>query len=172
VPREDEMTLAPKEMFKSYLRVNSLLNSALGLGERMPEDLGPDELEAWKAAFLAGITFMEKHEHEQMEFGGIAAAANAAWQAVAGEGPAVPWDEIAPLYQEKWKFLARHQANLLGYDGEDDGSVQKHEDQIVAMFGARIKELTPAPPPQPAAPEDGVQERKDLFDALRSAPLV
>jgi hypothetical protein len=137
---EDSGALPPAEVTKSMLRVVTKLDSTLGRPERVPEEMEEQELLCYAAAINVIVNYVDANRAAKFNLNQLAEMSNKAFQENTGNG-VKPWDEIAPILREKWRFFVKHLWNMLAYDAEEHGSVLDHEEQITLTFRARLKEL-------------------------------
>jgi hypothetical protein len=145
MPREDgeEQLLDIGQMELSFQRVACLFDAALGRPLRAPDSDAWTEQDtlAYRAALTAAVNHFETNE-AGTTVNDVAAAANRAWQEVVKPGqPVTAFPSIAAPIREKWRYLARHVANVMAFDGSEDGAVQGHEETITAIFTRKLEEI-------------------------------
>ena len=137
---DEPITLSDLQQFHSFLRVNSMLDSALG---KVPEEYEfmQDEVRgAWVDAFQKAREVVMAGEGKKLD--GLAEQANRAFQCSLNPQEVVAWENILPEYRLKWVFLIRQMVNILEWTS-DEGSIQGFEVDMSNLFREHLAGILP-----------------------------
>lgn len=100
------------------------------------DDLPDEHREGWLAAYNAGSSVLDAAEDGEAKWGDVAKEMfNALMQATTDAD--VRFESLQEHLRVLWEALARHLANLLLHDSEDDGAAEAHVDMIGEWYASK-----------------------------------
>lgn len=136
---EETAGLEPEQLVRSVYNAYRLCRDGLGALTEDWEEIA--DRDGWMAAANAGAAILEANEGATVKASEIAKAMYAAKTENDGLDISPTFAQLPDHLRLLWEALARHLCNCLQYDPEDHGSIERHEEQIGAWYGAKCEEI-------------------------------
>lgn len=138
----DELPLTELQQMHSFLRTNSMLDSALGKEPEEFEFMQPELQSAWGDAFLKAREVVTNGDGKKFEE--LAEESNRAFQSSLNPQEIIPWLDILPEWRLKWVFLIRQMVNIIQWTTAE-GEMRPLEEDMVQLFRDQLAEMKGQP---------------------------